>query len=84
MRRQDFDYEFRLYDRNGDGAISWEEHLAPLRPEDGFRALDVNRDGRLSRKEFRCRHRDQDFPRLDRNGDGFLSREEFQALEHLG
>ncbi|MEJ5329920.1 MAG: EF-hand domain-containing protein [Desulfobaccales bacterium] len=83
MRRQYFEYEFRLYDRNGDGFISWEEHQTPVGPEDEFRALDRNGDGRLSREEFRFRYREQDFPRLDRNRDGYISREEFlQSPRH--
>ncbi len=52
LRRKNVEYEFRKYDRNGDGFITRQEHFTPVTLEDQFRALDLNRDGRVSRKEF--------------------------------
>ncbi len=75
MRRKNVEYEFRKYDRNGDGFITREEHFTPVTLEDQFRALDTNRDGRVSRSEFL----DAEilFQALDRNHDGFITLEEY-------
>jgi Ca2+-binding EF-hand superfamily protein len=75
QRRQFLVYEFRKYDRNGDGFITHEEHLAPVSLEDEFRAQDLNQDGRLSQDEFL--HGKKVFPGLDRNHDGFIDLKEY-------
>jgi len=75
QRRQFLEYEFRKYDRNGDGFITPGEHWAPVTLEDEFRALDKNRDGRVSRDEFL--QEDKIFRNLDRNHDGFITLEEY-------
>ncbi|MBI4796429.1 MAG: EF-hand domain-containing protein [Deltaproteobacteria bacterium] len=68
-------YEFRKYDRNGDGFITREEFFAPVSLRDEFRALDKNQDGRVSRGEFL--QEDKIFRNLDRNHDGFITLEEY-------
>ena len=75
QRRQFLGYEFRKYDRNGDGFITHEEHWAPVTLADEFRGLDKNQDGRISPDEFLQGERL--FRRLDRNHDGFIIWEEY-------
>ncbi len=75
QRRQFFAYEFRKYDRNGDGFITHAEHWAPVSLADEFRALDKNQDGRISRDEFLQGERL--FRRLDRNHDGLITWDEY-------
>jgi Ca2+-binding EF-hand superfamily protein len=75
LRRQLLEYEFRKYDRNGDGFITHEEHWSPVGLEDEFRGVDKNRDGRLSLDEFLQGERL--FRRLDRNSDGVITWEEY-------
>jgi Ca2+-binding EF-hand superfamily protein len=75
LRRQFLEYEFRKYDRDGDGIITYEEHWAPVNLEDEFRGVDKNRDGRISLDEFLQGERL--FRRLDRNNDGFITWEEY-------
>jgi Ca2+-binding EF-hand superfamily protein len=75
LRRQLLEYEFRKYDRNGDGFITHEEHWAPVGLEDEFRGVDQNRDGRISPDEFLQGERL--FRRLDRNNDGFITWDEY-------
>jgi Ca2+-binding EF-hand superfamily protein len=75
QRRQFLGYEFRKYDRNGDGFITHEEHWAPVTLADEFRGLDKNQDGRISPDEFLQGERL--FRRLDRNHDGFITWEEY-------
>ena len=81
QRRQFLEYEFRKYDRNGDGFITLEEHRAPVSLADEFRALDKNRDRRVSQDEFLQGERM--FRRLDRNHDGFITWDEYSdAYRH--
>ena len=75
QRRQFLEYEFRKYDRNGDGFITHEEHWAPVSLADEFRALDKNQDGRVSPDEFL--QGDKMFRRLDRNHDGVITWDEY-------
>jgi Ca2+-binding EF-hand superfamily protein len=75
QRRQFLDYEFRKYDRNGDGFITREEFFAPVSLKDEFRALDKNRDGKVSREEFL--DQEKIFRSLDLNHDGFITLEEY-------
>jgi Ca2+-binding EF-hand superfamily protein len=75
LRRQFLEYEFRKYDRDGDGLITYEEHWAPVGLEDEFRGVDRNRDGRISPDEFLQGERL--FRRLDRNNDGGITWEEY-------
>jgi Ca2+-binding EF-hand superfamily protein len=75
LRQQLLEYEFRKYDRNGDGFITHEEHWAPVGLEDEFRGVDRNRDGRISPDEFLQGERL--FRRLDRNNDGVITWDEY-------
>ncbi len=75
-----YDWEtFRRIDRNRDGVVSRGEFLGDNAAtdddrDDRFDALDVDRDGRLTRREW---HGSRDaFDWLDRNRDGVLSRAE--------
>jgi Ca2+-binding EF-hand superfamily protein len=55
-------------------------------PEEQFKALDTNNDGKLSKEEYVARITDTEkkakaetrFGRIDRNSDGFLSLEEYK------
>jgi len=56
-------------------------------PEEQFKALDTNSDGKLSKDEFIARVKDdaekkakaeQRFSRIDKNNDNFVSLEEFK------
>lgn len=54
-------------------------------PEEQFKALDANKDDKLSKDEFLSRtkaeskdKRGQAFGRMDKNSDGFLSLEEYK------
>jgi Ca2+-binding EF-hand superfamily protein len=56
-------------------------------PEERFKLLDTNSDGKLSKEEFIARVKDdadkkgkmeKQFTRLDKNGDGFVSLEEYK------
>jgi Ca2+-binding EF-hand superfamily protein len=75
LRRQFLEYEFRKYDRNGDGFITREEHWARLSLSDEFRALDKDQDGRVSPDEFL--QGEKLFRSLDRNHDGFITWDEY-------
>jgi Ca2+-binding EF-hand superfamily protein len=75
QRRQFLAYEFRKYDRNGDGFITHAEHWAPVSLADEFRALDKNQDGRISQDEFLQGERL--FHRLDRDHDGLITWNEY-------
>ncbi|MSU49704.1 MAG: hypothetical protein EXS37_11575 [Opitutus sp.] len=50
----------------------------------GFKAMDTDKDGKVSKKEFVAAQKDaakaeSRFAQLDKNGDGFLTEEEFVA-----
>jgi len=56
-------------------------------PEERFKALDTNSDGKLSKDEYLAQYKDDAekkgkaemrFPRIDTNSDGFLSLEEYK------
>ena len=56
-------------------------------PEEQFKLLDTNNDGKLSKEEYVARFKDDAekkskaemrFSRIDKNGDGFLSLEEYK------
>jgi len=81
---------FDTHDWNGDGRLAGDEVRVGATPparqgrwsdqfnewtESRFRQIDVNRDGRLSRTEWRFNI--EDFLRLDRNRDNALSLNEF-------
>ena len=68
-RRSDWD------DRDVASSIDRDDNWTP----EHFRALDHDRDGRISRDEWHAVP--EMFTRIDRNRDGFLSREEFTATD---
>jgi Ca2+-binding EF-hand superfamily protein len=74
-RRRFIEHECRLYDRNGDGVITLEEFLAAVTVRDRFLALDLNRDGRISREEFIGP--EPLFRAMDCDGDGLVTWEEY-------
>lgn len=70
--------DFNRLDRNNDNFVSRAEFENPVLPgprEGRFDSLDANRDGRLSRGEWRGG--DDVFNGLDANHDGFVTRSEF-------
>jgi Ca2+-binding EF-hand superfamily protein len=87
---------FRNHDLNGDGRLSGaevrrlmnEDDADQNRPEfddwtnEGFRYVDRNRDGRISRAEWF--YDLASFRRADRNNDNVLTRVEFLAIEGTG
>ena len=76
-------------DANGDGAIDRQEAAAHPRLAQRFDALDVNKDGKLSRDEMprwqhgRRGHGGERWARLDVNKDGRISRDEAKADPRL-
>jgi Ca2+-binding EF-hand superfamily protein len=73
----DIDELIEHYDRNGDGALEFDE--LPDRKVDWLAAADVNRDGVLSRQElleFEAAQQAKRFAEMDEDGDGFLTEEE--------
>ncbi len=56
----------------------------PKKKGGGFAAMDTDKDGKVSKKEFVAAQKDaakgeSRFAQLDKNNDGFLSQEEFAA-----
>jgi len=78
---QDTYATLRKMDRNHDGKIDAEElrearHLvASERVDRLFKALDADKDGKISKEEARGLIREH-FKQLDRNGDGFIDKKE--------
>jgi Ca2+-binding EF-hand superfamily protein len=64
----------RRDDRDGTSGDRWRSEPTNWTPEE-FQRLDDNRDGRISRQEWR--YSDESFRRVDRNHDGVISEREF-------
>lgn len=47
----------------------------------GFPAMDTNKDGQISKAEWKA-HSDDMFKRMDTNNDGKITRAEYQAFHH--
>jgi len=73
------DRSFSVHDRNGDRVLSGAEIGDALQAEryDDFLDIDRDRDGRISRNEWRWEP--ADFNRLDQNQDGWLTRPEYMG-----
>jgi hypothetical protein len=61
----------------------------PRSPEEVFKELDTNHDGKLSPAEYKANkgnvaYGDREFKNLDKNNDGFLTLEEFSAKHEKG
>jgi Ca2+-binding EF-hand superfamily protein len=74
-RRRFIEFDFRLYDRNGNGMITLQEFLAPVTLRDRFRAMDLNQDGRISRDEFL--EPGPLFKAMDRDNQGWVTWEDY-------
>jgi len=81
-------YEFlRKLDRNNNGKIDADElkagreQLVNARVDSIFKALDANKDGKISREEARGQIK-RHFEELDANKDGFISRDELVKAAH--
>lgn len=77
----DFQQDFGLIDRDGDGALSWTEYKSRVMEMLYF--ADRNNDGALSRDESNPAWR-SDWSAMDRNGDGMVSSTEFVAFHKRG
>ena len=76
-----FEYRFRVRDKNGDGFLTQSEFLANPTRQDEFRALDRDRDGKITKDEWIWGEGPwgyEQFHRLDRNLDGVVSLPEYQ------
>jgi Ca2+-binding EF-hand superfamily protein len=76
--------DFRRADHDGDGVITRAEFLNEdadqgVDPDDRFVSLDVNRDNRISRREWKGKQ--GAFDLLDDNRDGMLTRAELGDME---
>jgi Ca2+-binding EF-hand superfamily protein len=75
---------FNRLDRNRDGVVTWREFRQPAPAEtrgSRFQELDANRDGRLSRAEWKGDW--ESFSILDRSRDGYLNRAEYLSTAGL-
>ena len=87
ISRDEWHYDmqsFRRADWNGDDVLTRTEFLnaagnSPTREADEFNSLDVNRDRRITRDEWRGSR--GSFNRADRNGDGVVTRAELAAAD---
>lgn len=73
-------------DTDGDALVSREEAKNSPMLAQNFDAIDVNKDGQLSRDEMRTyhqAHRGEGWASLDANKDGTISRDEAQAAPRL-
>jgi Ca2+-binding EF-hand superfamily protein len=78
-QRAQLDQQFAQFDRNGDGLITRDEFPADAAL---FNNLDLNRDGRLTRREIEQAVPNQaalesQVRTYDRNGDGIITRDEY-------
>ncbi len=100
LSREEFPGRPEMFDKldlNHDGFVTWEEHEQVLQRvkekgrewgEQRWKEADTNKDGKISRDEFRGPP--QVFDKLDANKDGFLTQDEVKERmkkgirEHIG
>ena len=77
---------FYFYDRNDDDELSFEEFVGLAgKPELVFVNIDVDKDGRITKKELCALYDDvaiceKRFIHYDRNGDGYIILQEFKVV----
>ena len=77
---------FYFYDRNDDDELSLEEFVGLAdKPKSVFVNIDVNKDGRITKKELCALYDDMTicekrFVHYDRNGDGYIILQEFEVV----
>lgn len=81
VRPANFAEEHKALDKDGDGKVTAGDMGLD---EKAFGKLDANRDGKLSKEEYRADfHQRNSFQALDADGDGQLSAAEMQKLERF-